>query len=475
MQIITAFIGRFHPLLVHLPIGILFLAFIFEFLSVFPKYRKLRKSIQPALLLGALFSIASAGSGYFLSLEGGYENELLTLHRNSGIATAVFASLFYFLHKNAVNFFRDKRKRKMARMLLFILLIVLLSFTGHLGGSLTHGEDYLFDFNSETQDSNAGPSLGITSLTDIDSAILYLDIIEPILKARCYGCHSSKKQKGQLRLDQALFIKKGGKHGVVIAVGKIPDSSALFSRLMLPLEAEHHMPPEQKAQPSSAEIALVQAWIEDGASFEKRVGVYGQTAKIKTYIGAMLSQANRQSIIPIQGTSPASASAIAALKDKGILVIPVGSESNYLSVSFVNAKSASDSDLELLLPLQDQLLWLNLSRTRISAEGLKTIGKLANLTQLNLDYTAVKDDALQSLAPLSKLTSLNLVGTEIGDQGVSHLATLKKLEKIFLYKTQVTPMGIKQLSGKLPLADIDTGGYQLPSLATDTIIFKGPR
>ncbi|MDH5251117.1 MAG: hypothetical protein OEW40_19140, partial [Cyclobacteriaceae bacterium] len=114
MQIITAFIGRFHPLLVHLPIGILFLAFIFEFLSVFPKYRKLRKSIQPALLLGALFSIASAGSGYFLSLEGGYENELLTLHRNSGIATAVFASLFYFLHKNAVNFFRDKRKRKMA-------------------------------------------------------------------------------------------------------------------------------------------------------------------------------------------------------------------------------------------------------------------------------------------------------------------------------------------------------------------------
>ena len=41
---------------------------------------------------------------------------------------------------------------------------------------------------------------------------------------------------------------------------------------MLPLEDKHHMPPEQKQQLSSAEIALLKSWIEDGASFDKIVG-----------------------------------------------------------------------------------------------------------------------------------------------------------------------------------------------------------
>ena len=142
MELITQLFGRFHPLLVHLPIGIL--GFLFECLSVFPKYRDLRKAIQPALLVGAFFAIASAGSGYFLSLEGGYDDSLLKLHRNAGIATAAFASLFYFLRKNILRYFPDKRKRKLARILVFVCLVLMVSLTGHLGGSLTHGENYLF-------------------------------------------------------------------------------------------------------------------------------------------------------------------------------------------------------------------------------------------------------------------------------------------------------------------------------------------
>jgi len=225
MDIDMQFFGRFHPLLVHLPIGILYLAFIFEFLSYFPKYKKLRQGVQPALFWGALFAVLSAGSGLLLSQEGGHEEDLLTIHQNTGIATAVVAIVLLLIRRSAVNHFQDKGKRKLIRIFLFIPLICLLSLTGHLGGSLTHGEDYLFDAVLGSTEQ-ARPSFKFASIEEADSAILYRDVIEPILSSRCYDCHSSRKQKGQLRLDEIRFIEKGGKNGEVIVAG-IPDSSLI--------------------------------------------------------------------------------------------------------------------------------------------------------------------------------------------------------------------------------------------------------
>src|SRR5688572_11873986 len=115
MQILIQLFGRFHPLLVHLPIGILFLAFFFEFASYFSKFKKLRQAVQPSLFAGALFSIAAVASGLILSKEGGYDDHLLILHRNTGIATALFTTLLYFLRKSAVTFFEDRGKRKVVR------------------------------------------------------------------------------------------------------------------------------------------------------------------------------------------------------------------------------------------------------------------------------------------------------------------------------------------------------------------------
>lgn len=472
MEIMTQLFGRFHPLLVHLPIGIILLAFVFECISVFPKYKNVRHAIQPALLIGALSAIASAGSGYFLSLEGGYEESLLGLHRNSGIATAVFASLFYFLRKNALHNFQDKTKRKMARMVLFSLLVLLVSFTGHLGGSLTHGEKYLFGGDVDAE--NSALSLKISSVAALDSANLFADVIEPILRARCYGCHSATKQKGQLRLDQHPFILKGGKHGAVIVAG-VADSSAMFARLTLPVEDEHHMPPNKKAQPSSAEIALVQSWIQDGASFDKRVGAYGKAANIRNYVAALLYEVSKEPILPLEDAVAASPETIEALKARGILVIPLAEGSNYLSVSFVNAREATDGDIEMLVPLRDQLLWLDLGRTKITEQALKTVATLVHLTQLNLEYTAAGDDGMKDISLLADLVSLNLVGTKVSDKGLSFLAPLKKLQSVFLYETNITAEGTRQFARALPTASIDTGSYQLQALDTDTIIFKGPR
>jgi uncharacterized membrane protein/mono/diheme cytochrome c family protein len=473
MEIVAQFFGRFHPLLVHLPIGILYLAFIFEVLSYFSSYKKLREAIQPALFCGALFAVLAAGSGYLLSLEGGYDDKLLRTHQFTGIATAILSTVHFFLRRNVVSYFQDKGKRRLVRIFLFIPLIGMLSLTGHLGGSLTHGEDYLFQFTDEDLET-AGPSFRFKSIEEVDSAILYRDIIEPILSSRCYDCHSSKKQKGQLRLDQVQFIEKGGKHGEVIVLG-IPDSSLLYSRMMLPLEDEHHMPPNEKRQLSSAEIALVKSWIEEGAPFAKAVKNFKEASKITGYLSSILAQSLRTSIIPTDKVSPADAKAIATLTARGVLVVPVGSESNYLSVSFVNARSTIDKDLDLLLPLKDQLLWLNVGRTQITDEGLGTIGQLTKLSKLNLEYTGVGDAGLEKLLPLVKLASLNLVSTKSSDAGIARLTQLSALKQIFAYQTQVTSAGISNILTKSPGINIDTGHYSLPALVTDTTVFKGKR
>src|SRR5437868_2743397 len=112
MEIIMQFMGRLHPLLVHLPIGFLMLAFIFEYLSLIEKYRKLKIAVQPALLFGAVFAIVSCITGYFLKQEGGYDPSLVDLHQNFGIATAIFAVLFYAIRKKLKRIFLNPQRRK---------------------------------------------------------------------------------------------------------------------------------------------------------------------------------------------------------------------------------------------------------------------------------------------------------------------------------------------------------------------------
>lgn len=469
MDILIQFFGRFHPLVVHLPIGILFLAFLFECLSRFERFKQVESAVQPSLLLGSVFAIGAVITGLFLSQEGGYDDILLTRHQNIGIATTVFTIILYFVRLKSIHFFHSEKKTKSVQIILFIPVVVLLSITGHLGGSMTHGEDYLFE--SLVVEEKADPMEQLKAIANTEDAILYKDIIEPILDSKCYSCHSSKKRKGDLRLDQVEFIMQGGKHGAIIEAGN-PDSSSLYSRLMLPVEDEDHMPPGERPQLSSSEISILKTWIEEGASFDKKVNSFAHAAKIKNYIGALIAQLHQEPLIPAEEVSAADANALRALRQKGVLILPVGNETNYLSVSFVNARSATDADLQLLLPLKKQLLWLNLGRTKITDEGLKVIAQLPALRQIHFNHTLITDDGVKHLSPLSELNYLNLVGTKITDAGLAHLSPMKKLKNIFAYQTEVTSKGLQDLSAKLPDAHVDTGGYTLPQLASDSIVFK---
>ncbi len=457
-------IGRFHPVLVHLPIGILLLASLFQWLVVKESYKRLEPAIGIALFWGMLSAIGSCISGYLLSQSGDYDEQLVNSHQWLGISVAVVGILQYYLYRRSVN----AGFAKWIAVILFSLIII----TGHLGGSLTRGADYL----TKPLDSGSdGKKVVRKPLPDVQSALVYSEVVAPLLEEKCYGCHGPNKQKGKFRLDKPEFIMKGGKEGNDVIAGNT-EKSELIKRLLLKRNEDHHMPPKEKPQLNEKEIALLHWWIESGASFDKRVKELRQPERIKQFLLALQQKTEPEILlIPEASVSPADTATLAFLKKRGIAVTPVAENSNYLQVSFIGVDSVTDKDIALLLPLKKQLLALRLSNAPITDEALKIIGQGTALMKLYLDHTKISDKGLIQLQSLANLQYLNLVGTEITLQGMQQLKSLNKLLSIYLYQSAIKPTDWENLKNLFPKAILDSGGYPLPILESDTTEKKDVR
>src|SRR4030095_10994029 len=458
---ITDFIGRLHPVLVHLPIGILLLAALFQLLALKPKYASLHAATSIALFWGMISAIVSCISGYLLSQSGDYDEEMVDTHKWFAITTASVSLIAYFF---------NRWENEFAKWVI-LLMIPLIIITGHLGGSLTHGSDYLTKGFSG-KDSVAEKE--IKPIADVQEANVYAEIIQPIFESKCYGCHNKSKKKGKLRLDEPSFILKGGKDGEVIKPGNA-DESDMMRRLLLPRNDEDHMPPKEKPQLKDNEIALIHWWIATGATFDKKTKDLEQPEKIKPVLLALQKEVKK--VLPDLPQTPvdkADEKAIQKLKDSGIIVFPVARNSNYLTANFVTVDSITYNDIALLLSIKKQLVWLNLGQKKIPDSLLVSVAQLTNLTRLQLDNTPITDEGLISLQSLINLQYLNLVGTKVTSQGVIQLKSLPKLQAIYLYKTFISSSDWPMLKNNFPKVTLDTGGYQVPTFETDTMIVMPP-
>ena len=405
--------------------------------------------------MGMLSAVFSGISGYILSRNGDYEGGLVSTHQWFGISLAVISIVVYISHKKNYRYTNW----------LAILVVLLVIVTGHLGGSLTHGSDYLTGFFSNRDQSGKG----IKPIENVQEAVVYSDIIQPLFESRCYTCHNASKKKGGLRLDKPEHILRGGEDGEVILPGKA-EKSDMIRRLMLPRNDDDHMPPEQKPQPKDNEIALIHWWVSTGASFDKKVNELEQTEDIKPVLFA-LQNSGKENIIPSvpdQSVDAAQAKDIEALSQRGAAVVKVSASSNYLSVNFVAVDSFTDNDLALLIPLKKQLIWLKLGNKKITDASLKILSQLTTLTRLSLENTLITDQGLKHLQSLKKLQYLNLLGDAVSPNGLESLKELPDLQELFLYRTNVKDYEWQGLQSIFSKVKLDSGGYNVPLFETDT-------
>ena len=465
IQMISAGIGRLHPVFVHLPIGILLFAALLFFVSKKQRFANMSFAVAPALAIGSFFSILSCITGYLLSISDAYNEDIIFKHQWLGIATAITSVVCYFVYQ-----------KKRAIFGLFItLLSTLIMVTGHYGGSLTHGADYLTaSFNNSTSTNNK-------VIANINEAVVYTDIIEPILATKCYSCHGESKQKGKLRLDLPNYILQGGEEGKVLTPFQ-PGSSEIINRLLLPTSNEEHMPPKEKPQLTKDEVALLHWWIESGANFTAAVKNTKQTAAIKGLLASFSNGAGGDganassgaSILPTKNASPIPADVLTQLNKEGIVVVPVVSGSNYVRANLIGVENVSAQTFQLLAKISDQLLQLNASFTAVKDEHLLVLSNCKQLKQLELNGTAITNKGLAHLTALENLESLSITQTKVTDDGIGNVSALKKLKKVYLYATGFTNAAVAALKQKMPGLLIDTGGYKLPILATDTTEAKAP-
>ena len=478
------FIGHLHPLIVHLPIGILLLGI---FMMAYEHYSGVdfKTPISFAFLVGSISAVLACIAGWILSNSGEYDTVLVQKHQWTGIATATLGLMAYLL--------------KQYRKILAILLTLLIFITGHYGGTLTHGENYLFNSNENANtvptDTLKGASKKITqtisSGKDSISIVkynLYKDEVAPILKLRCYNCHAALKQKNGLRLDGEMFIKKGGKNGKIFIAGNT-FKSPLYTSLVLPIDDEKHMPPKGKHQLSQNEILIIERWIKSGASFEdiidtinnkevannvaaankianKNIVDDSKSEKVKIEIRettkGIIVDNNKTAIKISSLPNPAAISPaiIEDFKQKNIILTNNAEGSNFVMANFVNVVPFNKASLQALKNINEQLVILKLTNLAIDDNDLKIVADLKNIKKLNLENSLITDDGMAYIKQLSQLEQLNLYGTNISDEGLIQLTSLKNLSQIYLWKTKVTKGGIEQFKKIHPKVTIEIGDFK---------------
>jgi uncharacterized membrane protein len=407
---ILLFFGRFHPLLLHLPIGALLLTFFIEIVG------RIRKNdfhimVTNALAFSAFFTVLTAIMGYFLSLEGGYGKEVLDIHMYAGFAMSVLVILLYLSKRSSREKFRK------AYIPVYIITLLLTTVTGHYGSILTHGDEFLtayspLDFGEDRE-----------IIMEVDSLYYYQHVITPILEDKCIQCHNPNKTKGELNLTTIPMIVKGGENGEVLMAGQA-DKSPMYTSLMHPIEEDEHMPPSGKPQLNRNEIWLIKHWIDTGADFKKQISQYEANDTLTKLLMDYL-------IFPKRRVDDASMAAVSRLTEDGFTIRRLVFGEPFLSATYSEpSQKISKKAMKNLEAISDQLVELNLQESKLTDDLSVELKKLTSLRTLRLDRTDISDNALENLKGLEELTVLNLFNTNISEQGLAELISAVDIKKV---------------------------------------------
>ncbi len=426
-------LSHFHPLLVHLPIGILLLAFLLEIFSRKPQYHSLKPAISFSLLIATLSAMLSVLTGWLIPKEGVYDEQLVNLHFWFGISLTACLAVLSFLS-------RATNSRRRLYMPLFILTILLLFLTGHFGGSLTHGSDYLFPEKTEA----------VTLPDKIEEIQLFEQVIQPIFTQKCTSCHNPEKLKGELLLTTIEGMQKGGKSGALFNVHD-PDQSLIIARIELPKTEKKHMPPKGKAQLTDDEISLLKWWIAEGGKVDQKVAEMTLTESVERILGGYLAKGKKG---PTANLASVEAAKLRKIRKHGILLNPQDEEGILFEASLAYDSAITLQKLKALKQIRKHIIKLNLSFSNLNDGLAKEIESFPHIQKLELQQTRITADALSHLTGLKYLESLNLYGTALGDQALPFLAKMTALERVYLWQSHTTSEAVEAFAQAHPQLEL---------------------
>lgn len=456
------FIGRFHGLLVHFPIALLILAGFLEGYSAVCGSRTDRDPLRLILILSLVGAVAASTSGYLLSFEGGFSQNTLYWHLRLGLLV-IFGTGSLLLLEWARSRWRHSKANLLFPVTLAIAIFALV-ITGHLGGKMAHGPDHLTEYLPR----ELGQILDLDQhqnrrMLNPETAMLFEDMVLPVLDQHCVECHGQTQNKGDLRLDTREGIEKGGESGPVLVSGT-PDSSELIRRTLLPLNHDDLMPPEGKVPLDFGDIEIIRWWISEGAPFDRSVQTYIDSRdelpfSVRAFLDRrIVSKEKTETGVFALEVRAAAPEVIENARRQGFQIGSLAEEVGLLSVKLPPGAPFSIERAEKLVQLAPQVAWLDLSGVTLGENVLQTLSRLPHLVRLNLSRTNVADNDLSALTRLRFLEYLNLYGTNISDRGIQRLAPLRSLKKLYLWNTSVTADGVANLQRSLTEGSVNRGG-----------------
>jgi mono/diheme cytochrome c family protein len=128
----------------------------------------------------------------------------------------------------------------------------------------------------------------------------YTRDIKPILEASCLRCHGPAKPKSGFRLDNRANALKGGEHGADILPGNSAKSPLLHN--VAGLVEDMQMPPPGKGDRlTSAQIATLRAWIDQGAAWSTNAPTNNFVFSISPTFGGTVVSGNTQKFRELNG------------------------------------------------------------------------------------------------------------------------------------------------------------------------------
>jgi uncharacterized membrane protein len=481
--------GRLHPIMVHLPLGLVFAALVVEGARLIQRRPSLSAFTPIALGLAALGAVVASGTGWFFS-EGEADTSSLFWHRWLGIACAVVLIAVAWMAIRAAR--HTVNAAQITPIVRGVLLAagLLVGWVGHLGGDMVWGENHVLQpilkaWNGGSPsaggakgDDATGSGATAANATgngdsDADKLAFYTSNVLPILQDRCYECHGNGKHKGGLSMDVRSSLVSRDSSGIWIVQPGDPAHSLMIERCLLPAEDDEAMPP-QGDRLKATELEALRTWIAAGAvmpagggSIEANgsSGVRGAPVQESTADrrGPINAPKSRSAGLP--ALSDAQIAEATALRGKGINAVPVSVGASTLSVSIPGGKGVGDADISALIPIAAQIEELSFARASVSDAGMMQMPSMPFVRSVRVDNTALTDIGITVLLSRTlEVETVNLVSSGATDGVFTVLAKLPRLQRVYVFNTQVTAQGIDRFRATHPGVEIVVGSA-LPGTA----------